>query len=190
MRLYRTAGIRTNGIFEESKEGGQMVEAAKKDSGSGSSLQLSLDEFVRLEIRNPNAYPVYVTVLDLMPDGKIGAAFPSPGKCLGTMFQESFDCNNKIEPGATLKQYFRMVPPVGVESFKALVTRDYTNFSPLVTPDGPRTAGRGSQHPIGTILRALYDPDDTIARRGTEGVTTEPQTWTAQTVTFEVKGKP
>lgn len=145
---------------------------------------------MRLEIRNPNAYPVYVTVLDLMPNGKIGAAFPDPGKCLSTMFQESSDCNNKIEPGATLKQYFRMVKPIGVESFKALVTRDFTDFSPLVTPDVPRTASRGGQHPLGTILRALYDPDDAIARRGTQNVTVEPQTWTAQTVTFEVREKP
>lgn len=190
MRLYRTAGMRKNGIFEESKEGELMVEAAKKDGGSGGGLQLLEDEFVRLEIRNPNAFPVYVTVLDLMPDGRIGAAFPNPGKCLSTTFQESSDCNNKIEPGATLKQYFRMVPPEGRESFKALVTRDYTDFSPLVTPDGPRAAGRGSQHPIGTILRALYDPDDTIARRGIENMTAEPQTWTAQTVTFEVRKKP
>lgn len=192
MRLFPTLGTRKEGRqFEESKEGREMVEAARKAVNTGASQRFDLNEYVRLEIRNPNKFPIYVTVLDLMPNGVIGPAFPDPGKCVA-MFQESAECNNKIEPGATIIQYFRLVEPVGTESFKALVTRDYTDFSPLLTPDASRTAsaGRGNSHPLGTILQALYNPDDKAARRGIENISSAPQTWATQTVTFEVVKRP
>ncbi len=187
-RMYLTDGsVDTNGVFRETPTGTALVEAARKNGGDN-NLNFDLDKYVWLEVKNPNTYSVYVTVLDLQPNGVIAAAFPN--------YESGFPTNNEIAAGDTLRLPFHLTPPVGAEMFKILITRENTDFSPLVTPAlasrGGDTEGirGGKAHPLGQIFDALSDPEKRGAKlRGVTPVKTDPENWTSQTITFTVRKK-
>lgn len=191
-RLYLTDGTRDEAkVFHESAAGQALVEAAKKSSANN-NLNFEVDKYVWLEVKNPNSYSVYVTVLDLSPDGVIAAAFPN--------YAAGFPTNNEIAAGDTLRLPFHLTPPVGAEMFKILVTKQNTDFSPLVTPAlADRAASRGDEegirggetHSLGQIFSALNDPDNKgrSTLRGVEPVAADPENWTSQSITFTVRKK-
>ena len=81
--------------------------------------------------------------------------------------------------------------------FKIMVTKQNTDFSPLITPAlasrGGDTEGirGGASHSLGQIFSALNDPDKKgkATLRGAKPVATDPENWTSQSVTFTVRKK-
>lgn len=132
-------------------------------------------DWVTLEIKNTGDQPVWVTVLNLRSDGRIGPAFPLD------------NADNEIAPGKTLRldYAFRITAPYGEESFTAIVTTKATDFTPLIHPDlrtrGPESE-RGktaSESPLGKMLR--------MAGEGKRGdPTAPPAAWATTSVMYVV----
>jgi hypothetical protein len=132
---------------------------------------------IRLEIQNTGSRDVYVTILNLQSDGKIGPAFPRDNK------------DNLIKAGTMYRipYTFRMTEPYGQESFRLIVTADQTDFTPLVTPDlllrstrGDFDTERGQRaaaSPLGRMLK--------IAQSGKRSeIGSTPPSWATTTVTY------
>ena len=131
-------------------------------------------DFVRLEIRNTSDRPLWVTILNLRSDGRIGPAFPM------------YNADNKIAPQTTFKipYPFRFREPFGEESFRAIVTANQTDFTPLIDQrllrgDEPLPTRNAAASPLGAILRQAA-----VGRRGDP--IAPPATWATAHVTFYI----
>lgn len=131
-------------------------------------------DFVRLEIRNTSDRPLWVTILNLRSDGKIGPAFPMD------------NADNKIAPNSTFKipYPFRFRAPFGEESFRAIVTANQTDFTPLIDPQLLRgeesvPTRNAAASPLGAMLRqaAAGKRGDPVA---------PPATWATAHVTYYI----
>lgn len=170
----------------ETNQRGEVTKIVKDKEVSKTSdgqLQITEGDFVQIEVRNTGNVDGYVTILDLTPDGKIGPMFPHP------RIQAP---DNKIISDGQWKRIplpfvFRITPPYGTEIFKAIATRDYTDFSPLldartVRGDNDRVK-KAVQTPLGKILRSA-----TLTQRSELGGA-PPPTWATATVSFNVVKK-
>lgn len=192
MRVFRAEGEVIDGEFVETEESKKKIEAAKRNEILRGEQQFEVGDFIRLEVTNQNPMPIYVTVLNLTPDGKVAPAFPNPNKCLTP-------CNNFIAAGKPLPLYFRLTEPVGTEGFKVLATLEQMDFSPLITPELLDQRGGvenlsggqrgGAQHPLGLILQALNDANDKQIKARAASASTQPQSWATATVTYVIKQK-
>lgn len=152
--------------------GKKQVHACVKDAETKHCMP-NTGDFVRLEIKNTGTKPVFVTILNLRTDGKIGPAFP-----IG-------NTDNEIAPGMTFKvpDSFQMSEPFGEESFRAIVTSVKTDFTPLIDASllsrGPQTDGERNalSSPLGMIFQnaASGKRGDPVAA---------PASWATSTVTY------
>lgn len=172
-------------------EAGYVVSVLRDKPGAqrltgGGNVVLEEGEHVMLEVRNVGSEPAYVTVLDLRPDAKIGPLWPHP-RAQGDNFVPNDGQWHRVKEPFI----FRIEPPAGLETFKAIATREPTDFSPLLDPE---LATRGTtpkdqkglnaeRSPLGRILRA--------AQQGKRaGLAVEPpRAWATAAVTFTVKGR-
>lgn len=130
-------------------------------------------DHVRLEIKNTSDRDVYVTILNLRSDGKIGPAFPTSNR------------DNRIKAGTTFKVpgAFRITEPYGQESFRAIVTETPADFTPLID-EQLRTRGPESERgknaagsPLGRMLQRA-----SAGKRGDP--VAPPASWATDTITF------
>lgn len=147
---------------------------------------LNEGDFFQLEFRNTGQTDAYVTALELSSDGKINPLFPHPRVAMP---------DNKIKADGQWKRIpspfiFRVTPPFGKYIYKAVATREFADFSPLLDAqtaavsrgDGER-GGKESQTPLGRLLRSA-----TTAQRSDLGGANPPN-WATATINFEVAPK-
>jgi hypothetical protein len=152
----------------------------------GGNVILEDGEHVMLEVRSVGSEPAYVTVLDLRPDGKIGPLWPHPREPGDNFVPNDGRWHRVKEPFV-----FRIEPPYGLETFKAIATREPTDFSPLLDPELARRGpaqdsekGRNAaRSPLGRILQAAQQ-----GKRAGLNVA-PPAAWATAAVTFTVRGK-
>ena len=173
-------------VSVELDSGGRVV-AAEPDGeitrSAGGQPEMKVGDYFMLEIENKSALDVYVTVLNLRADGKIGPGFPQ--KVEGTP-------DNLIKSGQKLlipsPYIFRVTEPLGEESFRAIATVEATDFTPLIDEELIRRGeGRGergdkaAETPLGKILLAAQSGK----RSGI--VSTAPPSWATSSFTYLVK---
>ena len=159
----------------------------------GNHLILRDGDYVVIELRNPSRSDVYVTVLDLVPDGSINPVFPHP---------EIPGADNKIKADGEWRRIplpfvFRMGRPYGHEVFKAIATNEEADFSPLLysktVQEVARTRGgeadllRGlpeGANPLGRLLFSV-----STGKRGGEFAGVAPTYWATAEAPFEVREK-
>lgn len=146
----------------------------------GGKTELKVGDFIRLEVTNTSDRPLYVTILDLRPDGKIGPAFPLTA-----------NTENQIPAGKTVKipNAFEVKEPLGQESYRVIVTATQTDFTPLIDPslirrtqggDFDNERGRNAANsPLGKILKGLP-----TGKRGDP--VAPPASWATTEITFFV----
>lgn len=99
----------------------------------GGSIEFKLNEWYRLEVRNLSDFDVYVTILQLDADGRIGPFFPGIEK--NNLIIRANDPANKNDGWMRIDEpYIRISEPLGVESLHAIATKEQTNFTPLFDP--------------------------------------------------------
>lgn len=131
----------------------------------GGTLEFKLDDFYRLEVRNTGDTEVYVTVLNLNADGKISPVFPGSG--MDNLIKRAGSPINK-NSGWQPVRYLRIIRPLGLESIRAIATRDATDFSPLFDPGiidrGQERGGSFSEELFKEVMRIRND-----SQRGGDG---------------------
>ena len=149
----------------------------------GGNIELNVGDFIRLEITNKGKEAVYVSILDLRSDGKVGPAFPNTN---------STDINKNLIPAdgkPHVANLFKITEPLGMESFRAIVTKTPTDFTPLIDPELIRTGSRGGERgenaaktPLGRILINAQ------AGKRSESVML-PASWATETLNFFIVPK-
>jgi len=117
----------------------------------GGEVQLAPGDYVRFEIENLGDDEVWVTVLDLRPDGLVGPVYPYPDVSVG---------ENKVPPGSTVQlpwrdYLFRIDPSVGLEMFRVIATAEPSDFSVFIDPETVRgESAPQPRTPLEQLLRA------------------------------------
>jgi len=133
----------------------------------GGQLVLHDGDTVMLEVMNLGTVAPFVSVLDLRSDGQIGPLFPHPLIPIGVN-----ENNFKIKNDGGGKPVWQRIPfpfvikitaPYGPEVFKAIITQQPTDYSPLfrrtdaedIQYGRPRGTSRGQEEaksPLGQLL--------------------------------------
>ncbi|HEY7502318.1 MAG TPA: caspase family protein [Vicinamibacterales bacterium] len=92
----------------------------------GGDLTLALGDGFRFRLRNLGTQSVFVSVLDLLPNGDLTLLWPD--------VKHNGD-DNKLLPGAdfVIPQPWRAAPPTGVEVFKLVASLGQVDFRPIVS---------------------------------------------------------
>ena len=102
----------------------EVLGARKVVEMNGARPVLREGDNVVVQLRNRSAVDVYLTLLDLSPDGAITQIFPDP---------QSAPQYNIVPADGNWHPAFRpfeIGPPFGQELFKAIATRSYVDFRP------------------------------------------------------------
>ncbi|HEY0173821.1 MAG TPA: caspase family protein [Pyrinomonadaceae bacterium] len=178
-------------------------EAARE---AGGRPEFKVGDYFMLEVENRGDLDVYVTILDLRPDGKIGPGFPQ---------DVSGTPDNLIRRGSKvlipLPYVFRVTEPLGEESFRLIATLEPTDFTPLIDEElisraraGSRgdgvvarlldELGRGRTARGGPVNNAAQSPLGRILLASAVGTRSNlaasaPPSWATSSFTFVVKEK-
>jgi metacaspase-1 len=155
-------GLRLVPVAAEFNAAGQVVRATPKGNAprdAGGRPVFKLGDYFMLEVENSGDLDVYVTILDLRPDGKISPGFPQDVK--GTPDNLIKRESKVLLP---LPYVFRVTEPLGEESFRAIATLEQTDFTPLIDEDLIGRA-RGGARGEDAVARLL----DELRGRGTRG---------------------
>lgn len=122
---------------------------------AAASKRLQPDDTYQLEINNPLPYPIWVSVLELGPDGSISVLYPN----------EHTPGDNRFASGAMIppQALFQASLPYGKWTLKAIATLEPADFRSLVQnaatlstqtapTRGPDLMQRASSHPLGQLL--------------------------------------
>lgn len=125
---------------------------------AGLSIRLPEGALYQLELTNPTSSPLWVTVLELGPDGSIQPLFPNP-----TRPGEGQIAPNTAQRILPLPYVFETTPPLGNYTLKVITTTERADFSALaqeaaqLTPESAQVRGsslerRSEEHPLGALL--------------------------------------
>ncbi len=156
----------------------EVLGASKNVEMDGERPVLRDGDTVLIQLRNRSAEDVYVSVLDLGPDGSISQLFPDPS---------AVPQYNIIPADGNWHPVFRpfeVGPPFGQEVFKALATRSYVDFRPA---QSARTviAARGA--PTLTLSKLLLTSSS--SKRAPQPGELASDAWTSVEVVADVKAK-
>jgi hypothetical protein len=154
----------------------------------GNHLIFHEKDYVMIELRNPSHLDVYVTILDLAPNGGIYPVFPHP----------DFPLDNKVPAdGEPHRPPFhpyviRLEKPYGSDVYKAIATREPVDFSSLL--DQKAIAKRAPEallktlppeaQPLGWLLLSA-----STGQRGKGPPGVKPTYWNTAEVIFELQPK-
>ncbi len=99
----------------------------------GGLIEFKLDEWYRVELRNPSESDVYITILNLDANGQISPSFPKFDK--NNLLKSTGRPKNKDDGWLPIEEFFvRVTKPLGLESLRVIATKEQTDFSPLFDP--------------------------------------------------------
>ncbi|MGO8864478.1 MAG: hypothetical protein ACLQRH_27430, partial [Acidimicrobiales bacterium] len=146
--------------------------------------QFKSGDHVMIKLRNRSPKCLFVTVLDLMPDGSIGPVYPHP-KAIGKEGPIPADGDWHC---LGLPFIFRLGKPYGTEIYKVIATSDPSDFSGLMNPDADEEIEeravrtfRGVANPLGLLLRSVKSGRWDV---GTRGIS--PVDWATAEVRFAI----
>ncbi len=127
-------------------EGGQPIvtDTLPAESSAGvPAFRISADERMLLTLTNTGPKPFYVTVVDLLPDGKLHVLLPEADHASGEY---------QLQPGQSLRRRIRLTEPTGAEVYKLLLTP-----TPIALRSVLQTRGNQPvQHPYETLFDRIY----------------------------------
>jgi metacaspase-1 len=168
MRLVPVTDVKQDPITQLAADARVIAEEVQPSDGN--QLVLHEGDTVMLEVMNLGPDEIYISILDLRSDGQIGPLFPHP--LLRSGVNENRITVRNDKNGQPLWQripfpfVLRIDKPYGNEVFKAVVTRQPADFSPLFSQTDaediqhrrPRGTVRGddeAKSPLGQLLLTL-----------------------------------
>jgi len=122
---------------------------------AAAAKRLQPGDLYQLEIHNPLSYPIWVSVLELGPDGSISILYPN----------EHTPGDNRVASGRMIppQALYQATLPYGTWTLKAIATLEPADFRSLVQDAatlstqsaptrGPSLMQRASSHPLGQLL--------------------------------------
>jgi len=156
---------------------------------NGNIPEFKVGDHFMLEVRNTGLEPAYITILNLNSEGKVGPGWPQ--QIPGIKSEDNRISNNGQWRRIGAPYFFVVTGPTGAESFKAIATREATDFTPLIDEDllrGQRGDGsldeRGKNalnSPLGKMLVAGQQGK----RSGIAGAI--PPAWATATFNFVIR---
>jgi hypothetical protein len=156
---------------------------------AGNRLVLHEGDFVAIDLRNTSPSDLWVTVLELSPDGAVGPIFPHP--------EAERARENKVRSDGKWfrppRPYvFRLEAPLGKYAYKVIATREPADFSPLLYRPTIKERGGAnllsalprSAHPLGQLLLSA-----TLGKRGSHMTGGAPADWATADAPFEIVAK-
>jgi metacaspase-1 len=107
-------------------------------------------DYFMLEVANLSEKPVWVTVIDIAPDGQITPLFPSPKIPIGQSSENKFPAakfdasGNPLYTRVKLPYVIHITPPSGNEVLRVIATTDEADFSPLFSEASRGSLARGT----------------------------------------------
>jgi hypothetical protein len=136
--------------------------AADAFVNEGNEIRMTRGSGFRLRLRNVGASQAYASVLDLMPDGMIGSAWPlDRTSAADTLLEpgQAFDIPEQGAGASGRPLAYLACPPYGTDVLKVIATTEQVDFSLLTgRPRGPEAPG-----PLDVLLEESLN--------GTRGVT-------------------
>jgi metacaspase-1 len=160
----------------------------KTNLTTGSQLEFKLGDHIMLEVRNTGDSPAHVTILNLRSDGKVGPGWPQQ---LGNIPPPDNLIKNDGRWVRIKEPYvFRISEPVGLESFRAIATREPTDFTPLIDEELLKRGDPGTprgENAARSILGRLLTANQQGRRSGINMA--PPPAWATATVHFMIREK-
>jgi len=155
----------------------------------GSVPELKIGDHFMIEVRNTGQEPAYVTILNLTSDGKVGPGWPQ--QIPGLPPQENRIKNDGEWVRIPEPYVFRVEGPAGLESFKAIATREPTDFTPLIDEEllrgqrGPNSLDARGQNAFNSTLGKLLLSSQQGRRSSIAGAA--PPAWATASFNFLIR---
>lgn len=127
-------------------ENGQTVVTDTLPSSATSSVptfRISANERMELTLTNTGPKPFYVTMVDLLSDGRLHVLLPEV---------DHVESEYRLKPGESLRRRIRLTEPTGAEVYKLLLTPTPIDLRSLLQIRG----GNHSDHPYERIFQCIY----------------------------------
>lgn len=119
--------------------------------------EATLNEGFVIKVRNLHDYPVYISVLDIMPDNAIAVVMPDPGDVNSTA--EDY----KIAARQTfVSRPIKLYPPYGKDFMKILITKTAMDLKAVQS----RTVSRGAGSSFESFYNDTFKDDQSERSRG------------------------
>lgn len=115
----------------------------------GGVMEFKEGETVRVWVRNDCDFPVYINVLDLLPNGKINPYLP-----LRDLSIYPEDLQIAAHTSRLFENPIEMTPPFGTEVFKVFVSRDKIDMEQIATSKG--SGSRGNLNSLESLFKDTY----------------------------------
>ncbi|MGH8167617.1 MAG: DUF4384 domain-containing protein, partial [Woeseiaceae bacterium] len=110
----------------------------------GNNLRMTMGTGFGVRLINNGDRDVYVSVLDLMPDGSIGLLWPLPGTSTADTVIKAQDSYRIPDPRDRDRLLaYRACPPFGTDMLKVLTTLEPVDFAPIARGTATRGGERG-----------------------------------------------
>lgn len=152
------AGVDSSGkpVYRWLKDSAEMAPGTR-------GIAATVGDFFRVELRNRNGFPLYVSLLDLAADGSLAPLWPHPKLSDGRVV--GFDNAVPKESGwlpllDSRKEHalYAWTEPIGAELILAIATRAKFNFAPLMDETIARSRAVDNvpevNSPLGRLLRS------------------------------------
>lgn len=127
-------------------EGGQTVvtDTLPEERLAGVPVfRIAATERMLLTLTNSGLKPVYITVVDILPNGKVHVLLPEADHAFGAY---------QLQPGQSMHRRIRLTEPTGTEVYKLLLTP-----TPIALRSVLQTRGNESfQHPYESLFQRIY----------------------------------
>ncbi|MGM0556033.1 MAG: caspase family protein [Myxococcota bacterium] len=156
---------------------------------AGGRVIMPVGSAYRVRMQNRSKVPAYVTLLGISADGSVAQIYPA-----ASAGRE----HNRIQPNRKSFDFDACItasPPVGIDRFKIIATREPVNFGSVVRSGGQSTRG-GDASPLEMLLSDRFlatsgDEDDqkSLKTRGIQSTVVAPRAGSTATVSVEVVDK-
>jgi hypothetical protein len=123
-------------------------------------IEFPVGQVFMFSIENKSNKDVFINVLDIMPDNKIGLLFPGPGR---TVDEYRVPAREKI---VFSNDIFKIGPPFGVDNLKIIATKEPIDLTSIVSSRGSSSRGVSADNPFQTLLGESYKSDSSNSRGG------------------------
>lgn len=133
----------------------------------GEPLALPLGSYFVLEARNRGEEDLYVTILDLLPNGAITPLYPPAGRAVEHLVPANGAWRRL--PSPTRPLLYTLGEPAGQEIFKIIGTREDVDFSSLAQTairGEPPVVTKGSFAPLADLIDATVRGGEPVAVSG------------------------